>query len=472
MVLAHGALAQDGDPAGDSIYVQARELLNRNDFAAAAEQFQLVWKDHDGARSVNEARYWQAYAIFRSTEAPDELKEALNLLKEQREKYPKSPVASDAVELSTRIRGKLASLGDAQAAYEIAQEASEKEACGQNAEVRIAALSALQNMQNADIMPTLRKLFEQHDSCSAPIRARALAIMAVRPITETEDVVILAAKDPDEDIRRRAIPLLAQGSSDAAVNTMGKLLAAENDREMQFALLSALAYNSNPRARRLLKDFVARPEVDDELKERAIMSLVGSACGTEVPAWRREEERKSPKQAERDRKEVIKENGEYLRDLYKSVKNPGLRQRIVESVVQVGGDDNTDWLLDVASDPKEELDVRRAALFATGFVGDQGRSVRYSGCRPEPQSPDKQPSVPVKSLVKLYNTIDDQQIREQLLLAYSRRADSDDAAMDKLVEVAKDDRDPQLRQRAIFWLSQLKSKRAAKALAEIVSQSR
>ena len=42
--------------------------------------------------------------------------------------------------------------------------------------------------------------------------------------------------------------------------------------------------------------------------------------------------------------------------------------------------------------------------------------------------------------------------------------------MDKLLEIARRDADPELRKKALFWLGQSNDPRAAKALQDIIEQ--
>jgi HEAT repeat protein len=168
---------------------------------------------------------------------------------------------------------------------------------------------------------------------------------------------------------------------------------------------------------------------------------------------------------------MLRENSTYLRDLYSSVKSAGLREQIVNGIVQIGGTENAKWLLDVAANSKETASVRRTALYATGVLGDDdsgnaSNTPRNRGCYPN----DEHHTVPIKSLVKLYSAIQDYSIREQLLYAYARRAKTENEAMTVLISVAKKDSNPQLRQRAVFWLSQLKDQRATEALSEIITR--
>jgi HEAT repeat protein len=59
-------------------------------------------------------------------------------------------------------------------------------------------------------------------------------------------------------------------------------------------------------------------------------------------------------------------------------------------------------------------------------------------------------------------------MREQLVFVYSQRDES--AALEKLIEIAKRDPNPELRKRALFWLGQSEDSRAVQALQEVIEQ--
>jgi len=74
----------------------------------------------------------------------------------------------------------------------------------------------------------------------------------------------------------------------------------------------------------------------------------------------------------------------------------------------------------------------------------------------------------VADLTSLYNTMDEREMREQLIFVYSQREEP--AAVDKLLEIARRDSDAELRKKALFWLGQSDDPRAAKALQDIIEQ--
>jgi HEAT repeat protein len=79
-----------------------------------------------------------------------------------------------------------------------------------------------------------------------------------------------------------------------------------------------------------------------------------------------------------------------------------------------------------------------------------------------------QGGVSLGELTTLYSNVGDQQMREQLIFVYSQR--DEPQALEKLIEIAKRDPNPELRKRALFWLGQSDDARAVEALQEIIEQ--
>jgi HEAT repeat protein len=99
----------------------------------------------------------------------------------------------------------------------------------------------------------------------------------------------------------------------------------------------------------------------------------------------------------------------------------------------------------VAADSSETTEMRKQALFWAGQAG-----------------------VSTADLTKLYGSVSDREMREQLIFVYSQRKDA--AALDKLIDIAKSDPQPELRKRALFWLGQSDDARALQAIQDIIDQ--
>jgi hypothetical protein len=77
-----------------------------------------------------------------------------------------------------------------------------------------------------------------------------------------------------------------------------------------------------------------------------------------------------------------------------------------------------------------------------------------------------QGDAPTKDLVRLYDTLDARSLREHFTFVVSQRRD--DEAIDKLIDIARGDRDPDIRKQAMFWLGQTKDPRAIKFFHDIL----
>src|SRR6185312_6983193 len=101
---------RQGDPA-DSIYRNARELLNRRDYRTAAQLFGQIPERFPRSGYAPDAFYWQAFALYRMG-GERELRLARDALQRQRNRFPKAATRGDATALERRIEGELARRGD------------------------------------------------------------------------------------------------------------------------------------------------------------------------------------------------------------------------------------------------------------------------------------------------------------------------------------------------------------------------
>jgi HEAT repeat protein len=102
--------------------------------------------------------------------------------------------------------------------------------------------------------------------------------------------------------------------------------------------------------------------------------------------------------------------------------------------------------MDIALDPDESIEMRKKALFWAGQM-DQ---------------------VDIADLARLYDTMADREMREQLVFTLSQRDEPE--AIDKLMQIARSDPDQELRRKAIFWLGQSDDPRVAELLLQIINE--
>jgi hypothetical protein len=405
------------DPA-DSLYKAARAALNQGDHARAADLFRQITIRFPKSAYAGDALYWQAFARYRIGGA-EQLRLALAALDQQRTGYPNATTAADAAQLATRIRGELARVGDAEAAEVVTKEASRATTTcsAEDAEVRAAALNALLRMDSERAVPVLEQVLARRDPCSAPLRKRAVFLVAQHVTPQTEEILLKTVReDPDLEVRRAAVFHLSQVSTDRAVSALEELLRTGTDAAIRERALYALSQHSSPRAGQILRTYAERADAPRELRAKAIYWIGQSDAA---------------------------DRSTYLRGLYRKIDDLELKERVLFALAQANVAGDARWLLDLALDTTETVALRKKALFWASNAG-----------------------APIQELVGLYERARDREMKEQLIFVYSQRDEK--AAIDKLIEIARRESDVALRRKAIFWLSESDDPRAAQVLLEIL----
>ncbi|MBI4408129.1 MAG: HEAT repeat domain-containing protein, partial [Gemmatimonadetes bacterium] len=432
----------------EAVYKSAREALNRGEHVQAARLFRRIPDEYPKSAYAPDALYWEAFALYRHGGSA-ELRSALRALERQKQRYPQAVSRGDAEALAVRIRGALARLGDTRAAEQIAAAAAEAakpprpptppraarpappakapaappakaavpgaaaQACPADEEddIRSAVLNALLQMNAELAVPVLRDVLARRDACAAPLRRRAIFLLSQKRTEETAEIMLgVAREDPDREVRKQAVFWLSQVPTQRAVGALEEILKSSDDTELQKQALFALSQHRSEQASQALRAYATRTDAPGELREQAIFWLG------------------------QHRSEA---NAEFLRGLYGRLDSPELKEKIFFSLSQMRSAENAKWLLGVAGNEKEPLEARKKAL----FWASQGGAT-------------------TEDLVGLYDRMQDREMKEQLIFAYSQKRDA--AAVDKLMDIARRDPDRELRKKAIFWLGQSNDPRVAR----------
>ncbi len=429
------------DPA-DQLYRDARAALNRGRYSSAADLFAQIYSKHPRSSYAGDAYYWQAYALSKR-ENDQAYRRALDLLQLQKEKAPGASTRRDADVLATRIRGQLARGGDETAAAVIASTAtiaagiptppavpamptmprgghgSTRGGCDSEDDIQTAALNALQQMDAERALPILKRVLARRDEGSVCLRRKAVFIVSQQEGRETEPILLDAARnDPDQEVREQAVWWLSQVDSPSAVSALDSILRSSRDPVLQEKAIFALSQQDAPKARQALRDFALKTGVSDDLREKAIF-WIGQGD-------------------EPDRLD-------FLKTLYGQLRSEALRDKILFSISQIDGKESSQWLLSVAGDVNENIELRKKALFWVG-----------------------QSDYPLSELSTLYDRMPSREMKEQLIFVYSQRDEK--AAVDRLMQIAKTEPDRELKKKAIFWLSQSDDPRVAEFLASLLEK--
>ena len=427
---------------GDSLYRAARALLNQENYRRAAELFRQLHSRYPRSAYAAQALYYQAFALYREGGDSD-LRAAQEALSRLQRQYGEAEIAQrEAESLLARIQGELGRRGYAEAAEAVTERAREAaeavereaaEAVGERArgvatatqrdvcedEVRLAALNALLHMSAEQALPILKRILERRDDdeCSVMMRRKAVFLVAQHVDEETVDILLdIVRNDPDREVRSQAVFWLSQVPGERTVAALEEILLGSDDRELQDKAIFALSQHSSEQASRILRDYAMQEGAPVELRDKAIF-WIGQ-----------------------HRSEA---NARFLRELYGSTQEPELKEKVIFSLAQMGGEENGRWLLDIAVNERESVEVRKRAIFWAGQMG-----------------------VSVVQMAELYDRMPDREMKEQIIFALSQQGDR--AAVDKLMEIARDEQDTDLRKKAIFWLSQSNDPRVAEFLLTII----
>ncbi|NUO37288.1 MAG: hypothetical protein HOQ17_12960 [Gemmatimonadaceae bacterium] len=414
----------DADPA-DSLYRLAREALNRDDYRRAAALFAELTERFPRSAYAADALYWRAFALYRSGAEPD-LREGLRALAQQRSRYPKAKTTADANALEVRIHGELAKRGDPQSAEKVSKYASERTSCSSgddDGDVRMAALNALLQMDADRAVPIIKQVLARRDACSVPLRRKAVFLLSQKQTGETESLMLdVVQRDPDPGVREEAVQWMGQIRTERAAAALEDIALRSPDESLREKAVWALNEQNLARSNAVVRRLAESDETPSRVREKAVFWL-GQRSSSE--------------------------NAQFLRDLFtrlgKTERTVDVRKGILFSLSQMRGVGNDRWLLGVAADASQPIEVRKHALWTAGEAG-----------------------VRAAELIPLYDRTTERPLKEHLIWVLSESRDR--AAADKLIDIAKNDRDPELRKKAIFWLGQTRDPRVQQLLLDIINK--
>jgi HEAT repeat protein len=266
----------------------------------------------------------------------------------------------------------------------------------------------------------LKKALERRDACSAGLRRKAVFLVSQKRTPETANILMNVARtDPDQEVREQAVFWLSQVPGSTGL--LEEILKGNDNQDIKEKALFSISQQNEPRAQQILCDFAMRDSENSDLREKAIFWLGQRRSSTENTAC--------------------------LRNLYSRLTtNVDLKEKILFSLSQQKGAGNEQWLMNIAVNPKEDIELRKKALFWAGQSG-----------------------VAIPEFAQLYDRMGDTEMKEQIIFVLSQRQ-SDRAAIDKLFDIAKNEKDSELRKKAIFWLGQSRDPRVQQFLMDLINR--
>ena len=432
MVVERVAVTQAQDPA-EALYRSAGEAMSRGEYTRAAELYNSVVQKYPSSKVAESAAYYEAFSLYRLG-GDNNLKAARDALTKYRSRYSGLGKGEPAA-LRTRICGELARRGDESCAAEVARAARASTSSSTSSSTstssvncpreddeddeRIAALNALLQMDAERAMPVLGKVLERRDACSAVLRRKAVFLVSQKRTAETADILLKVARnDPDQETREQAVFWLSQVADERAVDMLQDILRNSKEETLQDKALFALSQHRSGRGAAILREFASRDGASNDLRGKAIFWLG-----------------QRPSQ----------ENNDFLRTLYTRLDNEELKDKVIFSLSQRRNMGNEKWMMDIVTNPRESIEMRKKALFWAGQGG-----------------------VDIAELIPFYARLSDREMKEQMIFVLSQRRST--AAVDKMLDIAKNDKDPELRKKAIFWLGQSRDPRVQQFLLDLINR--
>ncbi len=407
------------DPA-DSLYREARKALSSDAYRKAADMFTQIWRRYPNSTYTPDAYYWQAFALQRLG-GDQNLGEALATLDTQAQKFPKAATRGDASALRARMEGVLARRGDQLMATTLRGrvESAASDGCPRaNDDERIDALNAVTQMDADKAMPILKKVLARREACTQSLRRTAVWLIASRKLPDAAEILMNVAKtDPDKAVREQAVFWMANVPTDEATSMLIDLARRGDDLDLRKRAVYALSRSKQPRAATTLREIALDGNSPVELRGDA-MKWYMSGTGRSAD-----------------------ENMSFLKDMYGKADEQQLKLGVLMQIASRRTEESRDFLVAIATNPRESMDARRMAV---NMINN------------------------VSQLTTIYDKSPDVEIRRQVLSSLGSMRDN--AGIDKLIDVARNEKNLELRKTAVSMLTRTKDPRALALLQEIIDR--
>jgi HEAT repeat protein len=216
-------------------------------------------------------------------------------------------------------------------------------------------------------------------------------------------------------VREEAVRWLSRVGGDRAIDFLRDVARSDTSVATRKSAVFSLAQSREPRAREALRAIATARETNPDVRGDAIYWAVSRGDSTDA---------------------------QWARQLFPSIETREVKERTLSALSR--RKDSQEWLLQVARDGREQLEVRKAA---------------FSHASRNATAPQ---------LSALWDATRERELKEPLLVALSRRKEPE--ALDKLIAIARTEQDRELRKNAVYWLSRSSEPRALAFLQELIEK--
>lgn len=463
----------------DKIYQKAYNLVLDKKWNEASDLFQTLIEKYPQSAWVDDARFWKCYATEKYQTS---LEKAYECYESFIEKYPSSKWVNDAKTNMLRLAQELVKQGKSDyKAYAESMKTNEDE------EIAMAALYALQARGDARAFNAIMSLY---DKTTDPQRLRKLIyLIGTFNTAESNKKMLQIAKDdkhpelradamfwlgqqsptretvqflkdrvmsdPDPQVQEKALFSLSQLEDAALLDFFCDIAKNHKDKRIRLNSIFWIGQNSaSDKAVEILQN-LAFNDADEEIQRRAMFSISQVSETKALPILMKIAQNTSRPKLREEAIFWIAQRGKspevihFLRDLINNDQNIQIQKKALFSLTQIHGVVTAEELLKIAKSHKN-AEIRQDAIF---WLGQQAESPEL-----------------VKALKDFVNADNDPQVQEKALFALTQLKGNQ--GVPHIIEIAKNHKNIEIRKKAIFWLGQVKSEEAAKALEEILYEKK
>jgi HEAT repeat protein len=244
--------------------------------------------------------------------------------------------------------------------------------------------------------------------------------MQTIPASVTDPILAIARDESDnQSVRQQALSVLGRLDHGSGIPSLIQLSQQTQSNWLAKESMSTLSRSGDPRARQYLRGAVKRTDLPDEVLTVALRAL-GQDYATAQDAA-------------------------LLREIYPTLKTDRSREAVFQALADIGGSENTKWMINLAESGTVDLSMRRRALDAANRAG-----------------------APIAELIKLYDTTTDPSMKQTLIGIYIRNGER--ASVDKLLTIVKSEENLSVRRNTIQRLSSSDDPRIKQALQDLISR--
>lgn len=428
---------------------------------AAAAVLAGAFADAGAASKQKEAE--KAYQEARKALNEEEYRDAAEQFAEIYKQYSDTRYAAKALYWQAFSQYKLggkSELKKAQRALEIHLEKYSDTSTREDAiELYYRVLTQLANMGDRNAAEKLAKDTEQtlkpeprrerdvdmEEKIAALIALQQMRSEKTLPIIEQ---IMMDKSEENAELREKALFVLSQYESEEAADILIRVAREDPEPEVRKNAVFWLSQTRSDKAAEFLEELLTDSD-DPEMQEKVIFALSQIGDDRALAALRRiAVDKTQPVSSRANAIFWLGQSGglkdiTFVKELYGTLEDADLKEKVIFSVAQ--GSRHGAWLLELVNDPNEPTEVRKQALFWAG----QSNAIDVDG------------------LAEVYRKSKDREMREQAIFALSQRPEK--KAVKVMIELARQEKDPEMRKQLVFWIGQSGDPDAEEFLLEIIN---